>query len=270
MESIIKMNNITKKFLFAIETRQAFFSAIFWGMVAHGYFFANKLSFGDDNNFFFNVGNTLYQDRWSLEILYRLVDYLTISVSSSWFNGIVSLILLGLSSCFIIDTFEVKNKYVICLISGLIVSFPSIASIFAYMFTAPYYMGAIMCTCMALWMTKGRKLGYILATILLAFSLGIYQAFLGIYISGFVLILLMRLLDNVYTCKQKDFWKDLIRFMIPVIGGIVLYFFMDKIVQMIVLGKTVGYGYELSFFLKSIKNAYKCFGEFLYGGCYLL
>ena len=183
----------------------AFLSVFFWGIFAHGFMFLNKLSFHDDIGNF-GVGNTWTQGRWMLGVLgiFNKALFGTHNFSTPWFEGLLSLLILGLSSALLIEIFEIKDKKTAILLGAVMASFPVITAFFGYMFTAWYYMIALFlcvlsaflfCRCTSVWTWLGGGVAFTCA-------MGIYQAFIPFELS----LLVLYMMKDVY--KNDRSWKE--------------------------------------------------------------
>ena len=118
--------------------------------------------------------NMITSGRWFLTIACGISSYYTIP----WLIGLLAMLYVSLASVVLVDFLEVKSTLAIMLISGLLVTFPSLAATFSYVFTMDGYMLALFLAILSVWLTKRKRLGFITGAVCLAFSLGIYQAYL--------------------------------------------------------------------------------------------
>lgn len=131
--------------------------------------------------------NMITSGRWFLTVACGISSYYTLP----WLIGLLSLLWLSITSVILIEVLQVEQKEFIVLISGLLVSFPALASTYAYVFTADGYMLALMLAVLAVYITKKFRKGFLAGGICLAFSMGTYQAYLP-----FCMIL------SLYVCAQ--------------------------------------------------------------------
>ena len=159
----------------------AFASVMFFGIVANIGMLTNKFSFHDDMGALFHVGATVTSGRWLLELLGQWSEDIWGVFSLPVCSGLLSLFLLAASSVIIVDIFEIQSLGNCVLMGGLLVAFPAVFSVFAYMFTAPYYFLAFFMTVMGAYLIiRFRWVGYILGIILIGSAMGIYQAYLPV------------------------------------------------------------------------------------------
>ena len=123
--------------------------------------------------------------------------------------------------------FDVKKKVTAIIIGAAVVSFPTVASVMMYNYVADSYaLSFLLATLAALLMTN-KKPKYILAAILIALSVGIYQA----YITVTIMILLCYLITYVLNNADiKDFFLKSVKFLLTGIGGMLLYYLVLTVI----------------------------------------
>ncbi|MBP3352778.1 MAG: glucosyltransferase domain-containing protein [Lachnospiraceae bacterium] len=156
------------------EWKVAFWSTVLLGLLIHMPMMLRDIPNHDGlDSMHFNQ-NMIVSGRWFLSVACGISSYYTIP----WLIGILAMIYLGLTSVFLVDFLEVKESLYVVLISGLLVSFPALASTFAYVFTMDGYMLAVFLAVLAVWITKKKRLGFVSGAVCLALSMAIYQAYL--------------------------------------------------------------------------------------------
>lgn len=170
-----------------------------FGFLTHMYAFTNKLVNADEISALFTKGATVTSGRWGLELTgYLLPDY-----SMPWIFGLISVALLAVSVCLIISIFSVKSPLLQLGLSGCVMSFPALVGNFSFMFTSASYALAILAAVASVWFFERRgKLNAVIAVLLLSFSLGVYQAYISIASSFFVLLMFSRLMDEDSSAKE--------------------------------------------------------------------
>ena len=117
-----------------------FIFTFIWGIFAHGMALFNKYSFHDDmTNIYYGTGATISSGRWMLEIFNRVKLYLNFYYSIPVFYGFLVILLIAVINVLLVEFFSVKNVYFCVFFSGLTVSFPTVCSLFGFMFTSFYY-----------------------------------------------------------------------------------------------------------------------------------
>lgn len=188
--ALLKLWNITAR------DRLPFASAFIFGIAAHMFAFTNKLVNADEVQSLFGKGATITSGRWGLEAIKPLFpDY-----SLPWLWGLVSLVLISLSVCLIIRLFDIKSPLIQVLLAGLVTSFPSQTGVFCFMFTSSAYAFSFLCAVLAAYLfCRGVKRRGIVCAVLVTASLGVYQAYIALTASLFVVYMIKMLLDGEST-----------------------------------------------------------------------
>ena len=169
------------------NNRVPFFSALIFGLIAHMFVITNKLPNHDDVAYLFGKGETVLSGRWGLELLrYIIPDF-----SMPWLHGIVSLLLLSISICMIVQLLSLQNKLGQILLSALIISFPSQIGTFCYMYTSSCYAVAFLLSILAVReAAKDSWKHWISSSILIMLMFSIYQAYISVTSSLMILLLI--------------------------------------------------------------------------------
>lgn len=168
-------------------------SALIAGLAAYMFVFTNKLLNLDEIAGLFGKGESLSSGRWAL----ALTSYIFPDLSMPWINGMLSLIMLVAAACITVRVFDIKSGLIRALLAALMVVFPSQIVTFSYMFTCAPYALALLLAMLSLYFvlcTEGKP-RFAVAASLLAFSLGIYQAYLAVPAS-FCVVYLIKLTLN--------------------------------------------------------------------------
>ena len=177
------------------------------GLACHAAGIFGGLSFYDDVTCTYDVGTTHIFGRFTLALLGKLtrLPFGGSNYSLPWFNALVSFLLLGIFAWMCVRLLGLSAAWQQVLVSGILVAFPVVTSLFAYWFTAPYYMlalplcGAAACCCTLrgdLAFREGpaarrrRLLCALAGMIITALMIGIYQAYLPVLLTLEVLILI--------------------------------------------------------------------------------
>ena len=123
------------------------------------------------------------------------------------------------------ELFQIKHTGYAVLVGVLLISFPAMTSLFAYMFTAPYYMFAVLLMISAVYMTVKYSYGFLPAIIMMGFSMGIYQTYFGVATTLFVLILV----SDAETRNFIENIKEAFKYLLTLLGGILCYFLGNTI-----------------------------------------
>ena len=188
----------------------AFFSAVFFGLLAHGMMLFNKLSAHDDLHYLFELGTTVTTGRWTLHILYWLhtLFFRDTPMSLPVLNGFIAILCVGLAAGLTVRLLDIRSRFLSAALGCLMICFPAITGMFFYMFTIHYYMIALLGMVVIAWLLC-RQSGWIgkgIAVCIGAASLGIYQGFLPI-------LLCLILLDGLRKLSRGEtslraFWAE--------------------------------------------------------------
>ncbi len=142
--------------------------------------------------------NMITSGRWFLSVACGFSSYYTLP----WLIGLLSVLYLGLAAVALVEFLDLKSVGAIVTVSGLLVSFPTLASTFAYVFTMDGYMLAVFLAILSVLLTKKYPKGFIGGGICLAFSMGIYQSYLAFAVLLSIYGILMIAMDQG-AAKEK-------------------------------------------------------------------
>lgn len=199
------------------EWKTAFLSAVILGLLIHLPMMLWDIPNHDGLASMYFDQNMITSGRWFLTIACGFSSYYTLP----WVIGLLSVFNLSLTSAALVEFLEVHNKGTIVLISGLLVSFPSIASTFAYVFTMDGYMLAVLLAVLAVLLTKKYRLGFLGGAVCLAFSLGTYQAYLPFAVLLSIYAILMLAMGAGAVAEKL---KKSLRYLYMGVMGAALYY----------------------------------------------
>lgn len=178
---------------FYLKHKTPFLSAMISGFAAFMYVFTNKLPNSDDLGYAFSKGEAMTNARWGLELCrFLFPDY-----SLSWIYGLISLLLLAAALCLIVELFDVRTPVLRAALPAVMLVFPSQIGIFAYMFTSSSYALAFLLTVLSVkWFTENCRRKKFAGLLALTFAVGIYQCYLMIAASLFVLLMVRDTLEG--------------------------------------------------------------------------
>lgn len=201
----------------------AVISACIFGVLVHLFGLLNILHNHDDiNNQPYGYGSGVTSGRWLLGYLGKFAQKMTGNYDMPLLNGVIFIAFLAVSAGIIIQIFKVKSRGLSCLMGMLIVTFPAVTCTLLFRYTAPYYGVAVLFAVLAVWVIQEYRYGFLASAILTALALGIYQAYLPITASIFVLLLIRQALE-----EDLSFWKVIKRgiyYCSSMIAGLVLYY----------------------------------------------
>lgn len=182
------------------EWKVAFVAAFLLGLLIHFPAMMMDVPNHDGLDSMYFDQNMITSGRWFLTVACGFSSYFTIP----WLIGLFSVVLLAGTAVALTELLELKHTWVIVLVSGLLVSFPSLASTFAYVFTMDGYMLAVLLAVLAVLFTKKYRYGFVPGAFCLAFSMGTYQAYLAfaILLCGYQVLI---------TVMEQDGFKEKIK-----------------------------------------------------------
>lgn len=201
----------------------SFFAVVFFGSLAHFYKFTNFLPNWDSLLNLYTDQNKTNLGRCFLAAACSFSSYYDLP----WINGLFSMIYIAISAICVSELFQIRKFVPLVLISGMMVTFPTVTSTLAYNYTADGYFLALLCACVAVIVVIRCRWGVLAASIFLTISLGIYQG----YITFTMVLMLIYLIDQLlfYHIKLKQFLSMSVRFGICGILGAAGYWLSMKV-----------------------------------------
>ena len=195
--------------------RLMLYSTLAWGFAAHGVMLLNKFSFHDDAHMVFHVGATVSSGRWMLELLGYAGQFLFGGAlySLPLFNGLVSLLLIAFAGGFLAKIFRIERTLSCVALAGILTTFPAVAALFGYMYTAPYYLLGLDLTLLGVWLicsaSRERPVQFLLGCVFAACGTGVYQAYLCVALTIMLLYMMMSLRYDPADRRFRFFCKGL-------------------------------------------------------------
>lgn len=223
-----RIDSVVKDMYYKVTGRfkTAFLAAVIFGLIAHIYMFTNKLPNFDDIAYMNKFGTTFRYGRWFLWVLGAVAYHLEFVFSLPWMNGLLTLLTLAISAGIIAELLGMNGKVANVLLGAALVVFPSWTVTFFYMFTAPYYGVAVLLAVLSVYLTVRRKRGIWISAVLMACSLGIYQAYLPFTATLYVVLLFAMLYENHHYMEilKKSFY-----YLFSLGMGVVCYFILMRL-----------------------------------------
>ena len=211
-EFFSKLKKVIKR-----EWKIAFFSAIIIGFLTHMYVFTNMLPNHDGLINIYSSQLRFTSGRFFLGPFSGISSFFDLP----WIIGSLSVLYLALTAVVLTEFFELHKTLAIILAAGLIVTFPTVAATFSYMFTADGYMMGILLAVLALLITKKYKFGFFPASFILYLSVGIYQANLPVVLAAVTVWFIRELVLN--QMKIKRLFYLLVRYAGMIVIGMGFY-----------------------------------------------
>lgn len=148
----------------------------------------------------YGYGNGTDSGRWLLQVLGTIAEKLSMGYNLPWVCGIAFLLTLSITVFFVVDIFNIKSRLFSVLIGLSFASFPTASATLMFRYAAPYYGLALLLAVLGAWVAiKGKGNGFlrmIISALLLSCSLGIYQSYLPVAVSIFVLHLIQQAITS--------------------------------------------------------------------------
>ena len=177
------------------HTKVCFVTGIIAGFITHFYMLSHKLLNWDDANSISAYGAGDNVGRWFLKYIHPLGSAHSIPAV----HGFLFILFLALSACLIIEIVGIRSVTGAVLAPVALLTFPSVASTMAFMFTAHAYGMAIFMACLAVFCLRKYKYGFLPCGILLIFVLGTYQSYISIAIT----LMLMGMINDMVNGDKK-------------------------------------------------------------------
>jgi hypothetical protein len=196
-----------------------------WGIIAHGYCYFN-LSYSHDSLL-------VYQDDvvWQISLgrfLHPIYFQIRGNIYTPALVGFLSLVFIGISVWLIVRLFNIQNKILIVISSGILTVNATVTLLNAtYIHDIDIYALSLLLAVGSVYLCRNMKHGMILSAILIFCSLGLYQAFLQVAVFLHMMFAVIDLLRN------KDFFKVLkngIRAICSMVLGLAAYYAILKII----------------------------------------
>ena len=215
-------------------------SGLVSGLLAHMFVITNKLMNADEVTAIYSKGATIDSGRWALESL----RYIFPDLSVPWLWGIMTIAFITVAACITLRIFNIKHRFLRALLPALFVSFPSLTGTMCFMFTSNSYGLAFLLAVLAVWVfvkLEKRALAWIISCCFLAFSMGIYQAYVAISASFFVLLMIQKLLEKEDAFKVLRFGLCCFGMLLVSLG---LYYGINVLAVEFFNGEILSYAFE--------------------------
>lgn len=214
------------------ELKRSFLFTFLWGLAAHGYMFFNNSISHDSIDEFVSVTDIAVKKIGSGRFFVPVLHFLRGPISAPWWLGMLSLACIALAVFFIIRMFDIREKWMICLVAGFM------TANMTYTALAATYIHDIDCNCLALllavlaaYLWRTQEKGALYGILPLALSMGIYQSFLSVAIT---LVVIASILELVHGKNFKAVFFPGLRAVGMVIGGGIAYYVLLKLVTILV------------------------------------
>lgn len=224
--------NSPKEFLnkiktaFGIDGKTAFLSTFIIGLITHMIALTSDIPNHDGLDSMYFDQNMITSGRWFLGVACAPSSYFSVP----WLIGVLSLVYLSFTAVVLVKLLRTKNTVFIVLESAMLVTFPSLASNFAYVFTMDGYMLGLFLAVLSVFLVEKGKAGFAFGGIALAFSMGIYQSYLPVAI-------LLCLYRVVVICMEEKAVsakvRSVLRYLYMGAIGVSLYYVLLRLLLLI-------------------------------------
>jgi len=211
MQTLEKVNTKIKP-----QWKTAFLSTLVIGLLIHMPALLSDIPNHDGLDSMYFDQNMITSGRWFLTVACGFSSYFSIP----WMIGLLGLLFLAGTSVVLTELLELKDKTVVCLVSGLLVAFPAFASTVAYVFTLDGYMLAMFLATLSVLLVKKFRYGFLAGAVCLAFSVGTYQAYLSFAVILCVYMIVRLLIEQG---EWKDKLRKVCRYLLMGVIGLILY-----------------------------------------------
>lgn len=254
------------------EWRLSFLTVFLLGLLIHMPVLLRDIPNHDGLASMYFDQNMITSGRWFLMAACGASSFYTVP----WVIGLIGLAFLGLTAATLCELLEVKKSWAVVGISGLLVSFPALASTFAYVFTLDGYMLALLLSVLSVLFTKKRRLGFLPGALCLAFSLGTYQGYLAFAMILAVFEILAKLCGKRQEKSERPLWGcflEALKYLFMGVLGAALYYVILQILLKIQGKELDTYqgingmsGFGAGGVLKSLSAMYQDFAAFTLKG----
>lgn len=176
------------------HTRICFLSGMIIGWLTHFYMLSHKLVNWDDANNLDTYGSGDYLGRWFLKYIHPLGGKYSIPAV----HGFLFILCLSMAACVILEILQIRSVTAAVLVPALMVTFPSVVSTMTFMFMAHTSGIAILMVCLAVYLLRKYRFGWLPCGVLLVCVLGVYQS----YISFAITLMLMGMISDIFHGKK--------------------------------------------------------------------
>jgi len=200
-----------------------FASSMALGLIVHLFMITNVLPNHDTVAMYDTLHWPIIQGRWFEFIPALLND----GYVMPWVNGLLALFYIAISACIVIKCLQIKNSLHCVLISGLMVSFPTVTCVLTYIIHSNSLIFPLLLACLAVYITLRFRYGFCIGWAFITMSLGVYQAYISVAASLAVGVLIIDILQANLPLK-KILIKGIKLFSI-FLFGLIAYFVIVKI-----------------------------------------
>lgn len=219
------------KSLFTFENKLILIVTFIAGLITHFYFYTNECISPDA----LIVGDIQTSSQWEISLGrwgIKAIDGLRMGIVNNFLITIISIILLSITVILIVKLLKIKNPIIIGIVSVIMVTMPTIAETFMYIYCADSYCLAMLMSVLAVYLIYNKKSikNYIFAVLCIIALLSLYQSYIGVTVALCIIIPILKLINNE---NYKNVLKDILKSIVITVIGIVLYYACTTIILLI-------------------------------------
>ncbi len=213
--------------------RKEFYTALIatfiLGIIAHGFVMTNYNFNHDSLTFAFSEDFI-----WKISLgrfMQPISSVIRGNIHVPWLIGIFSMIYIALTTYLLTKMFKITKKLYIIGISGILVT-NTILSITnaTYMHEADSFMLSLLLSVLAVYLFDKNKFSFLLSSVFLMMSIGLYQAYFQIALLLFIIIIFLKALKNN---PLKEIIKYFGKVVLTFILAFILYYLIHKLTLVI-------------------------------------
>ena len=225
MEKVIE--NLKK--YFNKERKTIFLVTFITSIIVHFQLYSLMITGAD------NLINNIYHtaDVWEVMLLrfgLHFVQAIKGNIVSPVLTTLISSMLLGITVILSEDILEIKNKYFKYIIALLFAVAPNISATLTFFYCSDAYILGMFLATLSIYLVKkyeNRKWIIAVSSLLLAFAIGMYQAYLSVAMCLAIFTLI------IYALNKKEFKqiiKSLVRYLIMGVIGVILFYIISHVI----------------------------------------
>ena len=151
-------------------------------------------------------------------------------------TGLITLLYMGMAAALIVNLLGIKSKVFACLFAAVWITFPGLACYYSFGVNTDAGCLSVLLAVLAGFLLDKKKYSFLLGSIVLCFSLGIYQPFMSLTIGIVFIILLKNALSEEF--EIRSFCTKVAKGIVMLALGFILYYLVLKI-SLLMYGTTL-------------------------------
>lgn len=198
--------------------KTAFLSCVITGFLVHLFAFTNIIPNCDGLSRVFDEQQMTVSGRWFLHYASMFHGF----VQAPMLIGTLSVLFLAVASALTADLLQLRSRVSGALCGAFLVSFPSLAYTYLFVFTASAYAFGILLAVFSVWLCRRFPKWFWIGILPLACSIGTYQAYFAVAASLALCCVIMDLLETDLDLSQA-FFRAVRLVAVLAVGAVVYY-----------------------------------------------